>query len=54
MSEIEERIAELEGMYATSKRVGMHPAESWLFSELVVMKSRLNRMKKASAATEAV
>lgn len=54
MNEVEARIEELEGLYATSKRAGVHLAESWLYAELTLMRSRLNRMKKASAATEAL
>lgn len=52
MNEIEARITELESMYATSKREGMAVAESWLFGELTVMRSRLRQIKRVSVAPE--
>lgn len=53
MQEVELQIVELESLYAKSKRAGLHPAESWLYAELIAMRSCLRQMKRASVPAEA-
>lgn len=54
MQEVESRISELEELYAKSKRAGIHQAESWLYAELIAMRSCLRQMKRASVPAEAL